>query len=419
MDLQVGQRCEISGKRRGEIAYIGAVQGIPPGEWVGVRLDMPFGKNDGSQGSQRYFDCKPLHGVFVRPDSVNVSGEFPPFLVVHDDVSLEEKVRLVEDARAAQREQTSQRQKAQVSTTSGTSRAEAVDAFWSEFSEKEANVWRTLDTIEGSSTNVSSALDALCTHMHALRDLAAAATLYLPPYDIRATQALTQRLMQAIEAKRTALAPRKKFTFKARAKLKTAGGIPLPPPPPPLVPFAPSNPAHDHELEYADQAHAVLHITAADSPDLSLARLSHCIVVIRVPTSAVRGTELSHCTIYTGPIHGSLWLENCSNCTFVVACRQLRVHHTTSSSFYLRVKSHPIIEDCATLGFTSYALQYDGLAAQLDSADLATDTGLWAQVHDFKWLRQTPSPHWRVLDDRERVHGVDPKVASLVSLESN
>ncbi|RHY21083.1 hypothetical protein DYB25_006067 [Aphanomyces astaci] len=416
MDLTVGLRCEISGKRRGEVAYIGPVQGIPAGEWAGIRLDLPFGKNDGTQGSQRYFDCQPLHGVFVRPESVNVSGDFPPFLVVQDDASLEEKVRLVEDARAAQRQQTSQRQKAQASTTSFTSRAEAVDAFWSEFNDKEANVRRTLESIEAASPDVGHSLDSLCTDVHGLRDLAAAATIFLPPYDIRATQAVTHRLLQAIDAKRTALAPRKKFTFKARAKLKTAGGTPLPPPPPPLPAFTPSLAAHDHELVYADQSNTVLHITAADMPDLNFARLSHCIIVIPVMTSAIRGTELSHCTIYTGPIQGSLWLENCSNCTFVVACRQLRVHHTSASAFYLRIKSHPIVEDCGGLGFAPYGLAYEGLGAQLDAAGLACDTALWSQVHDFKWLRQTQSPHWRVLPDRERVHAVDPTVQDLVSI---
>ncbi|RLN99354.1 hypothetical protein DYB28_011998 [Aphanomyces astaci] len=133
-------------------------------------------------------------------------------------------------------------------------------------------------------------------------------------------------------------------------------------------------------------------------------------------TSAIRGTELSHCTIYTGPIQGSLWLENCSNCTFVVVCRQLRVHHTSASAFYLRIKSHPIVEDCDGLGFAPYGLAYEGLGAQLDAAGLACDTALWSQVDDFKWLRQTQSPHWRVLPDRERVHAVDPAVQELVSI---
>ncbi|KAI5368186.1 Putative Ubiquitin-like domain, CAP Gly-rich domain, Ubiquitin-like domain superfamily [Septoria linicola] len=64
--------------RRGIVQYIGDVPEIAGGigAWIGVKLDEPTGKNDGSVKGQRYFDCQPNYGVFVRAERVEV-GDFP------------------------------------------------------------------------------------------------------------------------------------------------------------------------------------------------------------------------------------------------------------------------------------------------------------------------------------------------------
>ncbi|XP_021708546.1 dynactin subunit 1 isoform X3 [Aedes aegypti] len=65
--LKVGQRIEVSGKDvRGSIAYIGMTS-FAVGKWVGVILDEPKGKNNGSIKGQTYFSCEENYGMFVRP----------------------------------------------------------------------------------------------------------------------------------------------------------------------------------------------------------------------------------------------------------------------------------------------------------------------------------------------------------------
>ncbi|XP_075590124.1 cytoplasmic linker protein 190 isoform X2 [Dermatophagoides farinae] len=61
----VGDRVWVQGIKPGYIVYIGDVQ-FARGEWAGIVLDKPEGKNDGSVHGVRYFQCQPNHGLFTR-----------------------------------------------------------------------------------------------------------------------------------------------------------------------------------------------------------------------------------------------------------------------------------------------------------------------------------------------------------------
>eukprot|EP00747_Dinoflagellata_sp_TGD_P212083 gnl/TRDRNA2_/TRDRNA2_85214_c0_seq2.p1 gnl/TRDRNA2_/TRDRNA2_85214_c0~~gnl/TRDRNA2_/TRDRNA2_85214_c0_seq2.p1 ORF type:complete len:396 (+),score=89.55 gnl/TRDRNA2_/TRDRNA2_85214_c0_seq2:139-1188(+) len=56
------------GRLQGIVRFSGATQ-FASGEWVGIELFEPWGKNDGSVQDVRYFTCKPKHGLFVRPNA--------------------------------------------------------------------------------------------------------------------------------------------------------------------------------------------------------------------------------------------------------------------------------------------------------------------------------------------------------------
>ncbi|XP_064210955.1 CAP-Gly domain-containing linker protein 1 isoform X11 [Tribolium castaneum] len=63
--FMIGQRVWVGGTKPGTIAYIGETQ-FAPGEWAGIALDEPIGKNDGSVAGVRYFQCENKKGVFSR-----------------------------------------------------------------------------------------------------------------------------------------------------------------------------------------------------------------------------------------------------------------------------------------------------------------------------------------------------------------
>lgn len=68
-NFKVGDRVIVSGTKHGRIQFIGETQ-FATGDWAGVVLDEPIGKNDGSVNGVRYFQCEAKRGVFARPDKL-------------------------------------------------------------------------------------------------------------------------------------------------------------------------------------------------------------------------------------------------------------------------------------------------------------------------------------------------------------
>mmetsp|Transcript_35750 Transcript_35750/g.83728 ORF Transcript_35750/g.83728 Transcript_35750/m.83728 type:complete len:574 (+) Transcript_35750:162-1883(+) len=64
--LAVGARAMVLNKHTCTIRFLGSTE-FAEGDWVGVELDKPNGKNDGSIKGVCYFSCPENHGLFVRP----------------------------------------------------------------------------------------------------------------------------------------------------------------------------------------------------------------------------------------------------------------------------------------------------------------------------------------------------------------
>ncbi|KAI3651395.1 hypothetical protein MP228_003737 [Amoeboaphelidium protococcarum] len=62
---KVGDSVDLSNYGKGVIKFIGSTK-FSTGEWVGIELAEPYGKNDGSVNGERYFTCPNNHGLFVR-----------------------------------------------------------------------------------------------------------------------------------------------------------------------------------------------------------------------------------------------------------------------------------------------------------------------------------------------------------------
>ncbi|CAG7835265.1 unnamed protein product [Allacma fusca] len=68
--VEIGNRVEVTGKGvKGAVAFVGSTE-FASGKWVGVILDDPKGKNNGTIQGKSYFDCAENHGMFIRPNQI-------------------------------------------------------------------------------------------------------------------------------------------------------------------------------------------------------------------------------------------------------------------------------------------------------------------------------------------------------------
>ncbi|XP_048391588.1 kinesin-like protein KIF13B isoform X2 [Stegostoma tigrinum] len=67
--LKEGEYVSFGTNKTGTVRYIGPTE-FADGIWIGIELNVPAGKNDGSVGGKQYFRCNPGYGVLVRPNRV-------------------------------------------------------------------------------------------------------------------------------------------------------------------------------------------------------------------------------------------------------------------------------------------------------------------------------------------------------------
>ncbi|XP_028828644.1 CAP-Gly domain-containing linker protein 1 isoform X2 [Denticeps clupeoides] len=74
-ELKLADRVLIGGTKAGVVRFLGETD-FAKGEWCGVELDEPLGKNDGAVAGSRYFQCQHKYGLFAPAHKVTRIG-FP------------------------------------------------------------------------------------------------------------------------------------------------------------------------------------------------------------------------------------------------------------------------------------------------------------------------------------------------------
>ncbi|WOK93154.1 tubulin-folding cofactor C [Canna indica] len=289
---------------------------------------------------------------------------------------------------------------------------ESVSAFLDRFAESRRSVEAELQRCRALAADLASAprlkpeLEKVATSIADLDRLVAENSYFLPSYEVRSSLKAISVLKEALETASAELLPRKKFSFRNKTSKKDPGF---------LVKQIeetskaatekPDLPAVRDSPGFRNKEGSVFikqfTVSEEGEGDFTLSDLNACEIYLKGRLRSLFIHRLTNCKVFAGPVLGSVLIEEVKDCLFVLASHQIRIHHARATDFYLRLRSRPIIEDCNGVRFAPYRLSYEGLEEELRDCGLGEETGNWAHVDDFKWLRAVQSPNWNVIPEEE------------------
>ena len=193
--------------------------------------------------------------------------------------------------------------------------------------------------------NAQEILDTVSVQMQNLDIFFTEKAPVLTPFDTKKVQLAVLDIRSKYGDLQDALRPKKKFGFrgdKKKAFQKNTN----------------SNQSHSdiknttnidfHGFCIKEKSNEIIEVDANDvlGQDVMLSQLSNCTITIKSNPVTLHATNLTNCILKCGPVQTSVYFEECNNCTFSLACQQMRAHNSRKTKIYLHVTSKGIIEDC-------------------------------------------------------------------------
>ncbi|XP_018326366.1 tubulin-specific chaperone C isoform X1 [Agrilus planipennis] len=284
---------------------------------------------------------------------------------------------------------------------------EKIEYFDNEFNKKRAGIENDLNGLNNLETKeLPEQFDSISKKILQLQKFVASSNIFLRVYDIKRYQEILNELNSKCNRLEEQLLPKKKFSFKNRNKNTVK--LPVPSDQKNVVDEVDSSslskcyiPVKNCGFENISNQNLKMDRETVSKNDVRLQNLSKCTIKIFGNPSTLHMSKMVECIVLSGPVSTSIFANNCRNCTFVVACQQLRLHSSQSVQIYLHVTSRAIIEDCKDISFAPYNLKYNNIEQDFEDSGLNKEKNNWTAIDDFNWLNvDKPSPNWRVLDEK-------------------
>lgn len=251
-------------------------------------------------------------------------------------------------------------------------------------------------------------LNSIVSQIQNLQDKVSDAGMFLPSYDSKKCQLTISHLNIKYQELVEKVKPKKKFGFKNRKQKTKVPEIEK------LTITEPDSGAKsvrsynsENGFNLSDLSGETLVVTRdqVQSRDVMVSGLTGCRLEIRGSPLTLHLTNISSCTILTGPVASSIMIDQCQQSVLSLSCHQLRTHNTSNTDIYLHTTAKAIIEDCSNIRVAPYTWSYPDMEDDWSASSLDKNINNWTQIGDFNWLSvDKPSPNWSILPESERKH---------------
>jgi len=290
---------------------------------------------------------------------------------------------------------------------------EKVDLYYKELEPLRDEIMKLMNECDGE--DISLKLDNIANKLSSIQKFVTDSSLFLPSYDLKKSQTILAGLTSKFQETQDRVQPKKKFGFKNKRKNMQTDTIKVTPSIESDVKLSgkdDKNITSQNTMENCvtvknrRQETVVVQGDAVNGRDVSISDLVDCRVEILGSPSTLHMSNIQNCTMLSGPVATSVFVEGCWDSTLAVSCQQLRTHDARRCKIYLHTTARAIIEDCSEVQFAPYIWTYPGIDADYTASGLDRKINRWEEVGDFNWLAtDTPSPNWSVIPESERVTG--------------
>lgn len=241
-----------------------------------------------------------------------------------------------------------------------------------------------------------------------LQNYLTASTFFLSNYTVKACQTILNELKGRIEATKDTLLAKKKFNFRSKtdAKNRSKQSVTTVDGASNKQLSAASTVTNAFQWTLQNRRHEEIRLdpNETNNKDITVTTLDSCLLEIFGYPGLLQLSHLTNCVILCGPVSRSVFVNNCTNCKFIYACQQIRLHTSHHCDLYIHVTGRAIIEDCNNINVAPYNYRYTNIDDDFAKAGLDMAKNNWENIGDFNWLsKDIQSPNYRHIAPDQRI----------------